>query len=90
MHSISDMLTRDAVLNACDTTKVHDTWLVNVEHIVVYSVKPWVATFFAAAPAAASIYTDAKFRNGTYVCTYVCTYVRMYVRPQKISYLEVT
>ncbi len=32
--------------------------------------------FFAAAPAAASIYTDAKIRNGTYVCMYVRTYVR--------------
>ncbi len=42
---------------------------------------PRRAAFFAAAPAAASIYTDAKIRNGEYVRTYirmyVCTYVRM-------------
>ncbi len=43
-------------------------------------------SFFAAASAAASIYTDAKIRNGTYVRTYVC----MYVCHTKISYLGVT
>ncbi len=31
--------------------------------------------FFAAASAAASIYTDAKIRNGEYVRTYVRMYV---------------
>ncbi len=49
------------------TMKVKVTMYVHISRVSCLVSLYYIGHFFAAAPAAASIYTDTKIRNGEYV-----------------------